>query len=71
MFAVGTDKNIDSKTLGIVVRYHDISYEVFSITRERYIKNEGQCFDARIVEKTPDHLFDAAVHGKVDAVDGG
>ena len=44
--------------------------EVLGITREGIAKMKDSVLMLASFEKTPDHLFDAAVHGKVDAIDG-
>ena len=44
--------------------------EVLGITREGIAKMKDSVLMLASFEKTPDHLFDAAAHGKVDSIDG-
>ena len=62
--------NIDSRHLGLLSDTMTYRGEVLGITREGISKMKDSVLMLASFEKTPDHLFDAAVHGKVDAIDG-
>merc|ERR1711988_459719 len=62
--------NIDSRHLGLLSDTMTYRGEVLGITREGISKMKDSVLMLASFEKTPDHLLDAAVHGKVDAIDG-
>eukprot|EP00505_MAST-04D_sp_SCG-Rhode-Island_P002693 Stramenopile-MAST_4_protein_2693 len=62
--------NIDPRHLMMLSDTMTYRGEVLGITREGIAKMKDSVLMLASFEKTPDHLFDAAAHGKVDQIDG-
>lgn len=68
--AVMADMDIDPRHIQLLADVMTYRGEVLGITRFGLAKMRDSVLQLASFEKTPDHLFDAAIHGKTDRVDG-